>query len=223
MTREEARKTLARAVVALGRAGDPQAVFDALEPDLSRAAKILGRGPDLRRFLGQCDTVAGPTTTIGPASSSLPPSAMTALEQAMNEATPPVIVAVNGSNEEGYSVELEGDRAAFVLPFAGRWVLAPGPVGREDLVRAREIFDHYFRAEVAPDLRRRGLTPEQCVRVLREATPSRVLWPDETDPLGLCETYPMVVALEAHPAAEQRYFCGLDPISGEGQAGYAAA
>lgn len=221
VTKQEAKRVLAAAVVSVGRASDPLAEFKARQASIEEAMTRLGRAFDPRAFLAACG-FAGMAVSAPEAPAALPIEAREQLAALMArdfgwEGAELQIEHQEGGFPEGFEITFRlGDEvmSAFALPFRGRWVFAPGPVGIEDLEGVTRVFQRHLMLTSALS---HGDKAAVIKKVRGEVIPERALWPDEKDPHGLWEVYPLVFRMVNPLGDGRKLYCGYDPFADEGE------
>ena len=218
-----ARRAMAAAVVAIGRSPDPLAEFSARQAVLEAAMAMLGREFDAKKFLESCGVAADAITAPDEGTLDLPSAALDELVTQMvryRGADPETVrvTDVIGGELEGYDFTLAVDgvtEPAFGIEFEGRWVFAPGPVGREDLVAVTVAFRRHFDFFIAVGMHMRGASDDAIASVRDEILPTRALPMGEADAGDLSDEFPLVFELHNPTSNGRGWFCGYDPFSGE--------
>jgi hypothetical protein len=198
----EARRVLARASVAIGRASDPEQAFRACEAEIDQALRSLGATYDARQFLRGGAQVAEHVGTPDGAR-ALPPQATRAFCTFAERkfGARPQIRGVTGGPGEGYTFRFNcatTEREGYAVETPDGWFFAPGPVGIEEMAAALTATQRHAALLMRCD-------PEGFQL-------ERALWPEERDPHGLCARFPLVFALR-HRDAQAQFFCGYDPLT----------
>jgi hypothetical protein len=218
----EARRALAAAMIAIGRAADPMAAFVDWRGTIDEALDRLGPEFDANKFLASCHAAGRGRAAPPQPQPVLPVEAERALAtmlQARFDLADPDFVGierVTGSQAEGFDFDFMYNGKhdhGFAFEFGGQWVLAPGPIGREELVAvtyaARRHFDIFFGIGLCL----RGADDDELSALRQQVRPLYALWPSERDPRGLCDSHPVVLVLH-NPADRQRpIYCAYDPMT----------
>lgn len=219
VTKQEARRILARAVVSVGRAADPLAEFKVWEQSIAEAMSALGRDFDPSGFLRNCG-IAATSVSSPEGHDSLPEAAKEHLQALLARdfgiEGGLEIIEVRGGPLEGYSLRYRAGgevRRGFLIDVAGDWVCAPGEIGREDAEGALRGFLRHFDLTFAVGLHLRGLDDDEIDGVRAAIRPERVLGADEEDPRGLVHSYPLVFQLSNPLGNSRKFYCGYDPIT----------
>ena len=215
----EARRTLARIMVALGRASDPREVFDAHENELFAVLKVLGPGHPSVKVLEERGLIAASVPLIETESDGVvaPPSVEPALQAVVSggeRRVPVEIQSVAGSHDHGFRLGcmIDGEqRVVYALRFRGKWVFSHTTLNTDDLEIVFRAFLRHFDITFAPALSNRGMSSVEIHSIRRQLRPVRALWPTERDPRGLCDDYPQVYLLENGIGTGHSFYCGFDP------------
>ncbi len=220
-TKQGARRTLAAAMISIGRAEDPLAEFKAREEAIGTALDALGRDFSARRFLDSCG-FADEGVGAAEEAPELPAAAVQELRAVLTSdfgVAEPALLAideVSGSALEGYDVafSVAGEtRQVFAIEHQGRWVFAPGPIGSEDLDAVTDASRRHFDQFIAMGLHLRGVSCDEIEALRGQIRPLRTLWPDERDPRDACDTSPLVFVMHNPVGCNRGLFCSYDPLS----------
>jgi hypothetical protein len=227
-TPQQARRAMAGAMIAIGRATDPLAEFQRQEGLLAAAMDKLGRSFDARQFLQSCGLAAAcvsiPLDETTP--SALPRAAdrrfRTLLRRDFGVRDPSAVELedVVGGFNEGYdfTFAIAGVRyTGYAVEHDGHWVFAPGPVCTDEIATAAATFRRHFDFFIAVGMHARGVS-DTAIEIARAAAlPTRALWPHERDPRGLIDDIPLVFVIENATGNDRKFFCAVDPFTGEGK------
>ncbi len=218
VSKREARRALAMAMVAIGRSSDPLTTFQSYENLVSAALSVLGREFDAKAFLSACGVAAEHhvPAAMQSAGAGLPEDAFNALRQVLSDVVE--VTQCIGDAEDGY--EFEYRRAnelheGFAIFFHGRWVVAPGPLGREDLEEVTRAFRSHFDFFIAMTLHMRGMDDDSIAEMREHLGPARALFPHEHDPKDYTQNMPLVFAMANPTPLARRFYCGFNPLTGE--------
>jgi hypothetical protein len=223
-TDAELRRALARAMVMIGRAMNPQAALLEHENLIRAAARRLGPDSSIARLLAALATARAATPALEP-EHQLPEAAarafFTMLKRELNTDPSQVqIVEAIGSDAEGWDFNYSQDGVvfgAFCIKSGEQWVFAPGPIGREDLFAMTQAFRRHFDFTVAISMNANGATDAEIEAARDAIRPVRALWEGERDPHGLCDKFPLVFTMVNATGTQRTFYCAYDPMSAKAE------
>jgi len=226
-TEQQARRAMAAAMIAIGRATDPLAEFQRREALLNAAMDKLGRSFDARQFLRSCGLAAACVSIPldEETHSDLPMAAerrffeLLRTDFGVRDPARVEIDEVVGGDKVGYDFTFIIDEvrySGFAIEHRGRWVFAPGSVCTDEIDSAAAAFQRHFDFFIAVGMHERGIDDEDIRAIRAAAVPVRALWPHERDPRGLIDETPLVFVIANPTHNGKQFYCAVDPFTGAG-------
>jgi hypothetical protein len=230
VSEKDATQIVDAAVSEISRASDPEAKFQANKRYLKAAREVLGYDVDAGKILRSYDARGMSAVTARLAMLSggpvLPPPLKTAFDDmvrwgGLEGVTEAAIVGVRGSEDTGFVFDWQaGSRTgtAYAIRHQGEHVLSPVDLTSAELQKATDIAKRYFDEHWAPELKDNGASDAEVAEMRRGIRATGVLFDGQEDPVGLGDSYPVVVSMENTTGSDHGFWVGFNPATGEGEA-----
>lgn len=227
----DANRIVDAAITEISQAADPEAKFESNKRYMKAAREVLGHDVDAGTVLRSYDARGMSAVTARLAMLSggpvLPPTLKASFEElvrwgGIEGVRDASVVGVRGSEDTGFVFDWQaGSRSgtAYAIRHQGELVLSPVEVTSAELQKATEIAKRYFDEYWAPDLKDNfDASDAEIAEMRRGIRATGVLFDGQEDPVGLSDTYPIVVSMENTTGSDHGFWVGFDPATGEGEA-----
>lgn len=231
VSEKDATQIVEAAVTDISRSNDPEERFEANKRYLNAAREVLGHDVDAGKILRSYDAKGMSAVTARLAMLSggpvLPPTLKASFDEmvrwgGLEGITDAAIVGVRGSEDTGFVFDWQaGSRSgtAYAIRHQGDFVLSPRELTSTELQKATDIAKRYFDEHWAPELRDAfDVSDAEIAEMRRGIRPTGVLFDGQEDPVGLGDSYPVVVAMENTTGSDHGFWVGFDPATGDGEA-----
>lgn len=231
VSENDAKKILEAAVSEISRSSEPEEKFESNKRFLRAAHEVLGNDVDAGKILGSYDAKGMTAVTARLAMLSggpvLPPPVKESFDELLRwggiEGIDAAnIVGVRGSEATGFVFDWQsGSRSgtAYAIRHQGELVLSPVDLTSAQLQQATDVAKRYFDTDWAPELRDNyGASASEIAEMRKGIKATGVLFSGQEDPVGLADSYPVVVSMENTTGSDHGFWVGFNPATGEGEA-----